>query len=119
MHLSTLIGNATIESHDGLRARIGLTGTFTGTGAPFNPFFEINLIKDFSDESRVVYAADNSILNSKPETTQLGGAVGISSAKANKKESVAYYAKVGALYGMDGGRNSYDYTLMAGITKAF
>ena len=38
MHLSTLIGDATIESHDGLRTRLGLTGTFTKTGVPFNPF---------------------------------------------------------------------------------
>lgn len=119
MRISTVIGNATIESHEGLRTRLGLTGTFTKTGVPLNPFFEVNLIKDFTDDSRVIYAADNSILNSKPETTKLGGAIGIASAKANKKESVAYYAKVGALYGLDGGKNSYDYTVMAGITKAF
>ncbi len=119
INISTVIGDATIKSHDGLRARLGLTGTFTKTGVPFNPFFEVNLVKDFTDNSQVIYAADNSILNSKPETTKLGGAIGISSAKTNKKESVAYYAKVGALCGMDGGKNSYDYTLMAGITKAF
>jgi Autotransporter beta-domain/Autochaperone Domain Type 1 len=119
MQISTVIGDATIESHDGLRTRLGLTGTFANTGASFNPFFELNLIKDFIDDSRVTYAADHTILNSKPETTKVGGAVGIASAKSNKSESVAYYAKAGALYGMDGGKNSYDYTLMAGITKAF
>ena len=119
MQISTVIGDATIESHDRLRTRLGLTGTFANTGASFNPFFELNLIKDFTDDSRVTYAADHSILNSKPETTKFGGAVGIASAKTNKSDSVAYYAKAGALYGMDGGKNSYDYTLMAGITKAF
>ena len=119
MQISTVIGDATIESHDGLRTRLGLTGTFANLGVSFNPFFELNLIKDFTDDSRVTYAADHSILNSKPETTKLGGAVGIASAKTNKNESVAYYAKVGALYGMDGNKQSYDYTLMAGITKAF
>ena len=119
MQISTVIGDATIESHDGLRTRLGLTGTFANTGGSFNPFFELNLIKDFTDDSRVTYAADHSILDSKPETTKFGGAVGIASAKTNKSDSVAYYAKAGALYGMDGGKNSYDYTLMAGITKAF
>ena len=119
MQISTVIGDATIESHDGLRTRLGLTGTFANLGVSFNPFFELNLIKDFTDDSRVTYAADHSILNSKPETTKLGGAVGIASAKTNKNESVAYYAKVGALYGMDSSKQSYDYTLMAGITKAF
>ena len=65
-----------------------------------------------------VYAGDNSILNSKPEATQFGGAIGISSAKSNPK-AVSYYAKAGALYGMYGGHNSYNYTLMAGVTMPF
>jgi outer membrane autotransporter protein len=118
MNISTVIGDVTINSHEGLRTRLGLNGTFTNVGVPFNPFFELNLLKDFTNDSQVTYAADSSVLKSKPETTQFGGSIGIASAK-NKKETISYYAKVGALYGIDGGRNSYDYTLIAGISKAF
>ncbi len=117
MPLATVIGDATVDSHEGLRTRLGLNGTFTKSGTPFNPFFEINMIKDFTNDSTVRYAADGSILSSKPETTYLGGSIGIATAKA-RKDAFACYAKVGVFYGLDS-KDSYNYLLMAGIRNVF
>lgn len=117
MQLTTVMGDATVESHDGLRTRLGLTGTFGKPGASFNPFFEVNLIKDFTDDSRVSYASGGSLLKSNPETAQLGGAIGISR-KVSKTNDLSYYLKAEALYGIEG-LSSYDYKLTAGIRKSW
>jgi outer membrane autotransporter protein len=118
LQFTTVLGGVTVDNLDCLRSRLGLNGSFTNIGVPFIPFFDVTLIKDISNDAKVVYAGDNSILNSKPEATQFGGAIGIASAKSNQK-TISYYAKAGALYGIDGGRNSYNYTLMAGVTMPF
>ncbi|NTU54409.1 MAG: autotransporter outer membrane beta-barrel domain-containing protein [Chlorobiaceae bacterium] len=117
MAFSTSIGDASVNSHDGVRTRLGMTGTFTDIGAHFNPFFEVNLIKDFADDSIVSYAPYDATLRSKPESTRFGGAIGIAS-KRSDNTSLAFYAKVGAMFGVNG-RSSSDYTVTAGFSKAF
>ncbi|HWR01670.1 MAG TPA: autotransporter outer membrane beta-barrel domain-containing protein [Chlorobaculum sp.] len=116
MAFQTSMGDASIRSHDGLRSRLGLTGTFTDMGVSFNPFFEVNLIKDFSKKSTVNYTTDDINLRSKPESAMFGGAVGIASKK--NENGLAFYAKIGAMYGVNG-HSSHEYALTAGLTKSF
>ena len=116
MAFQTSMGDASISSHDDLRTRLGLTGTFTDMGFPFNPFFEVNLIKDFSKNSSVNYAPYDINLRSKPESTMFGGAIGFASKKTDN--GLAFYAKIGAMYGVNG-HSSHEYALTAGLTKSF
>lgn len=115
--LSTRIGEVNIADHDGLQGRLGITGMVNSSLYAFNSFFEVNLIKDFSKESRVSYAADSITLESKPETLFLGGALGISR-KVSEKSSFSGYLKAEALYGLDG-HGSLDCRLTAGIRRTW
>jgi len=115
--LSTRIGEVNIADHDGLQGRLGITGMVNSSLYAFNSFFEVNLIKDFSKENRVSYAADSITLESKPETLFLGGALGISR-KVSEKSSFSGYLKAEALYGLDG-HGSLDCRLTAGIRRTW
>lgn len=115
--LSTRIGEVNIADHDGLQGRLGITGMVNSSLYAFNSFFEVNLIKDFSKENRVSYAADSITLESKPETLFLGGALGISR-KVSEKSSFSGYLKAEALYGLDS-HGSLDCRLTAGIRRTW
>ncbi|MEI7824007.1 MAG: autotransporter outer membrane beta-barrel domain-containing protein [Chlorobiaceae bacterium] len=124
---SQLSGNVSIADHDGLQGRLGFTGMFKSCEHNYNPFFELNLIKDFSEENRVTYAMnslsdmryakDSVTLSSSPETLFLGGAIGISR-NVSEKNNLSYFLKAEAMYGLDG-LGSYDYKLIAGLRKTF
>lgn len=117
MELGTEMGDLAIREHNGLRTRLGTTGTLKTERLPFNPFVEASLQHDFSGKAKVVFADTDEVLQSEAERTQLGGAIGIAS-KSSSADSLDYYVKAGAIYGM-GGEGSYDYTLTAGLRKAF
>ncbi|NTW55482.1 MAG: autotransporter outer membrane beta-barrel domain-containing protein [Chlorobiaceae bacterium] len=121
-----LTGDVNIEEHDALQGRLGITGMFKSCDFDFNPFFEINLIKDFSESNRVTYSMNNAYyadtkepvtLSSKPETLFLGGAIGISR-RISEKNNLSYFLKAEAIYGLDN-LDSYNYRLNVGIRKAF
>ncbi len=114
--LFTRVGEANIIDHDGLQGRLGFTGTVNSSRHNFNPFFEVNLIKDFSDMNQVSYLGDTVTLKSKPETLFLGGAVGIS--RKVSENNLGYYLKAEAIHGING-LDSYDYKLTAGIRKTW
>jgi hypothetical protein len=128
INTGVLTGNVDIAQHEGLQGRLGITGMFKSCDFDYNPFFEVNLIKDFSDPSRVTYRLDQSLyhslypkdpitLSSTPETLFLGGAIGISR-KVSEKNNLSYFLKAEAMYGLEG-RGSYDYKLTAGIRKTW
>ena len=117
MGLATRMGTVTIRDHDGLRTRLGATSTFKKTALPFNPFLEVELIRDFSNDCKSYYSESGKTLSSNPEATHVGGAIGIASVNSGKK-SLACYVKAGALYGVDGD-GSYDYIFTAGLTRSF
>jgi outer membrane autotransporter protein len=117
LELATQMGTVTIRDHDGLRTRLGATGTLTKTALPFNPFLEVELIRDFSNDCKSYYADSGKTLSSNTEATHVGGALGIASGY-NGKNSLAYFVKAGAQYGVDGD-GSYDCVFTAGLTKSF
>lgn len=125
--LQTLVGEVNIEDHEGLQGRLSLTGIAGACKNDTNPFFEVTLIRDFSESSKVVYQGNAELdpsfdheaveLASNPEKWFLGGAVGLSR-EVSEKNDLGYYVKLGALYGMDS-LDSYSYSLMAGLRKTF
>jgi outer membrane autotransporter protein len=117
LELATQMGTVTIRDHDGLQTRLGATGTLKKTALPFNPFLEVELIRDFSNDSKSYYSDSGITLSSNPEATHVGGAIGIASGSSGKK-SLAYYVKAGAHYGVEGD-GSYDYVFAAGLTRSF
>jgi outer membrane autotransporter protein len=121
-----LTGDVDIAEHDALQGRLGITGMFKSCEYDFNPFFEINLIKDFSESNSVTYYLSDALypdtkepvtLSSKPETLFLGGAIGISR-KVSEKNNLSYFLKAEAIYGLDD-LDSYNYRLSAGIRKTW
>ncbi|NTU97890.1 MAG: autotransporter outer membrane beta-barrel domain-containing protein, partial [Chlorobiaceae bacterium] len=121
-----LTGDVDIAEHDALQGRLGITGMFKSCEYDFNPFFEINLIKDFSDSNSVTYRFTDALyadtkepvtLSSKPETLFLGGAIGISR-KVSEKNNLTYFLKAEAIYGLKD-LASYNYRLNVGIRKMF
>ena len=117
INLSTLVGEVNIEDHDGLQGRLSLTGIAGACKDDLNPFFEVTLVRDFSDDNQVKYLDDSVELNSNPEKWFLGGAIGLSR-EVSEKNDLGYYLKAGALYGMDD-LDSYSYSVMAGLKKSF
>jgi len=117
MNLSTAMGDVTIDNHNGFMGILGTTGTFTGSGLPFNPFVDVVLTRDFSADTHVDYAESGERLSSNPERTQLGGSVGIASGASNTS-GLTYFVKAGAMYGLDG-HASYNYSCTAGLQKTF
>ncbi|MBM3421933.1 MAG: autotransporter domain-containing protein [Chlorobi bacterium] len=125
--LQTLVGEVNIEDHEGLQGRLSLTGIAGACKDDTNPFFEVTLIRDFSESGKVVYQGNAELdpsfdheaveLSSNPERWFLGGAVGLSR-EVSEKNALGYYIKLGALYGMDS-LDSYSYSLMAGLRKTF
>lgn len=125
--LQTLVGEVNIEDHEGLQGRLSLTGIAGACKDDTNPFFEVTLIRDFSESGKVVYQGNAELdpsfdheaveLASNPERWFLGGAVGLSR-EVSEKNALGYYIKLGALYGMDS-LDSYSYSLMAGLRKTF
>ena len=113
--LSTRVGAVNIADHDGLQGRLGIRCIAKSCDYEVNPFFEVNLIKDFSESNRVSYLGDLVMLNSKTETLFLGGAIGISR-RVSEKNDLDYYLEAKALYGIDD-LYSFDYKLIAGIRK--
>jgi len=123
---SRLTGDVSIADHDGLQGRLGITGMFKSCEYDYNPFFEVNLIKDFSEDNSVTYSMSDALyadtktpvtLSSRPETLFLGGAIGISRI-VSEKSNLSYFLKAEAMYGLDG-LGSYDYKLTAGLRKAW
>ena len=117
INLSTLVGDVTIEDHQGLQGRLSLTGVIGDSNASFNPFFEVTAIKDFSEDNSVKYLDGTVELKSHPEEWFLGGAIGLTRAPKTD-DGYGYYLKASALYGMDD-LDSYSYSVMAGLKKSF
>ncbi|MBO8093736.1 MAG: autotransporter outer membrane beta-barrel domain-containing protein [Prosthecochloris sp.] len=115
--LSTLVGEVNIEDHDGLQGRLSLAGVAGACKDDLNPFFEVTVVRDFSEDNQVKYLDGSVTLNSNPEKWFLGGAIGLSR-QVSEKNDLGYYLKAGAMYGMDD-LDSYNYSLMAGLRKSF
>jgi len=115
--LSTLVGEVNIEDHDGLQGRLSLAGVAGACKDDLNPFFEVTVVRDFSEDNQVKYLDGSVTLNSNPEKWFLGGAIGLSR-QVSEKNDLGYYLKAGAMYGMDD-LDSYNYSLVAGLRKSF
>ncbi len=117
INLSTLVGDVTIDDYEGLQGRVSLAGVFGKCETDLNPFFEITAIRDFSEGNVVKYLDDTVELTSESEDWFLGGTIGLSQALSANND-FGYYLKAGGLWGLDG-MDSYDYSLTAGLKKAF
>lgn len=117
MTLSTLVGDVSIEDHQGLQGRLSLTGVIGAPEATTYPFFEVTAIKDFSEDNSVKYLDGSVELKTSPEDWYLGGALGLTRTPQTDA-GFGYYVKAAAMYGMDD-LDSYNYSLMAGLRKSF
>jgi outer membrane autotransporter protein len=117
INLSTVVGDVSVRDHDGLQGRLSLTAIGGACKDQLNPFFEVSLLKDFSDPNEVTYSDGKVTLESNIEEWFLGGAIGLSR-EVSETNNLGYYIKAGAMYGLDG-LDSYSYTLMAGIKAGF
>ena len=115
--LSTLVGDVSIEDHDGLQGRLSLAGVVGKCENKVHPFFEVTVIRDFSDDNKVRYLDDSVELTSNPEKWFLGGTIGLSQ-ELSENNDFGYYLKGSAMFGMED-LDSYDYSIMAGLRKTF
>ena len=115
--LSTLVGDVSIEDHDGLQGRLSLAGVVGKCENKVHPFFEVTVIRDFSDDNKVRYLDDSVELTSNPEKWFLGGTIGLSQ-ELSENNDFGYYLKGSAMFGMEN-LDSYDYSIMAGLRKTF
>ena len=112
----TDMGHVTINERDGLEGRLGLTGIVDNGKGAVNPFVEVNLVKEFGENNTVSYVRNSETLSSEAESLFFGGAIGISREAAS--DGLDYFVRGDAMYGIDG-LNSYEYRVMAGISKTF
>ena len=111
------IGEARILNHNGLQGKVGIAGIMNNGNGNLNPFFEISALKDFSNDTRVLLVRNNETIRTTPESTYVGGALGIRRSAANE-EGLGYFLKVEGLFGTENGQ-SRNIMMSAGLTKSF
>ena len=111
------VGEANTVSHDGLQSRLGISGSMNNGKGKLNPFVEANVVREFSTGTRVLLVRNNETISSWPETTWIGGAVGVKR-DASSEDGLGYFVKLDGMFGMKDA-NNHSYMLSAGLTKLF
>jgi len=115
--METPAGIARQDGSTGVFGQMGLTGTFSPKGWRFNPFFEMNAVREFRHASPVTYDEIGQSYQVTMDRTRLGATLGITS-RSEQPESLKYYIKAGVMAGIDG-YGGRDYMISVGIRKSW